>query len=233
MVKGYIFDYGGTLDTNGCHWGRVLFRAYQKHHIPIKEEQFFEAYVFAERYLGKNPVIKKDFTFFDTLKSKLSLEIQFLREDGSWNVNEEDALKALNEILHTLYLDVKKEISRSKNVLEKLSKNYPMALVSNFYGNINVVLKEFHLDSYFKHVIESAVVGVRKPDPKIFSLGVEALGLEPKEVIVVGDSFSKDIIPAKEVGCKTIWFKGEGWIQEEVDENIPDMVITSLEECLK
>ncbi|MGN1252333.1 MAG: HAD family hydrolase, partial [Muribaculaceae bacterium] len=64
---------------------------------------------------------------------------------------------------------------------------------------------------YFKGVIESAVVGVRKPDPAIFMLGVVALGLKPEEVLVVGDSLRKDILPARSIGCHTAWIKGRGW----------------------
>ena len=107
-----------------------------------------------------------------------------------------------------------------------------MVLVSNFYGNIAVVLQEFGFEGLFQHIIESAVVGIRKPDPRIFTLGVEALGLTPEEVTVVGDSMDKDIIPAKKAGCHTVWFKGEGWTDDPVDESIPDKIITDLNELI-
>ncbi|MCD8210956.1 MAG: HAD family hydrolase [Prevotella sp.] len=233
MIKGYIFDYGGTLDTAGCHWGKVLWRAYQNHRVPIKEEEFREAYVTAERFLGKNPVIKPHFTFYDTLETKLRLQMEHLIASGYWNVNKTDYQRLKNDILQSLYSQVKHQTNTSARVLSELSKRYPMVLVSNFYGNISVVLKEFFLDGYFCKIIESAVVGIRKPDPEIFLLGVKALGLKPHEIIVVGDSFTKDIIPAKKAGCKTIWFKGEGWTEETFDESIPDKVIKSLEECLE
>ena len=45
MSKGYIFDYGGTLDTGGQHWGMVLWHAYERHHVPVTEHEFREAYV--------------------------------------------------------------------------------------------------------------------------------------------------------------------------------------------
>ena len=66
-----------------------------------------------------------------------------------------------------------------------------MVLVSNFYGNVQAVLADFNLLQYFESIIESAVVGVRKPDPQIFRLGVDALGMKPEEVLVVGDSYKK------------------------------------------
>ena len=107
-----------------------------------------------------------------------------------------------------------------------------MVLVSNFYGNIATVLREFGLDGIFQTIVESAVVGVRKPDPQIFTLGVEALGLRPEEVVVVGDSVDKDIIPAHNAGCQTVWFKGEGWTDDPVDESVPNQIITSLKDLL-
>jgi haloacid dehalogenase superfamily, subfamily IA, variant 3 with third motif having DD or ED/haloacid dehalogenase superfamily, subfamily IA, variant 1 with third motif having Dx(3-4)D or Dx(3-4)E len=92
-----------------------------------------------------------------------------------------------------------------------------MVLVSNFYGNVNAVLKDFGIFDCFDTVVESAVVGIRKPDPKIFELGVNELNLPADEVVVIGDSYSKDIVPATKIGCKTIWLKGLGW--EKDDDN--------------
>lgn len=107
-----------------------------------------------------------------------------------------------------------------------------MVLVSNFYGNINTVLAEFGLDCLFNGVIESAVVGVRKPDPRIFRLGTDALGLNPEDVMVVGDSFTNDIIPAAAAGCRTAWLKGEGWTDAVYDEQLPDVIIKDLSRLL-
>lgn len=107
-----------------------------------------------------------------------------------------------------------------------------MVLVSNFYGNINTVLAEFGLDGLFEEVIESAAVGIRKPDPRIFRLGTEALGLEPEDVMVVGDSFTNDIVPAAEAGCRTAWLKGEGWTDTVFDEQLPDIVIKDISRLL-
>ena len=93
------------------------------------------------------------------------------------------------------------------------------------------IAKDFAIDSYFRNIIESAVVKVRKPDPKIFMLGVEALGLMPEEVAVIGDSYTKDIVPARSIGCKTLWLKGKGWTEDE-DSRTDDCMITTLREAL-
>lgn len=221
MIKGYIFDYGGTLDTGGHHWGKVIWHAYQRQQVPVDEEKFRDAYVHAERTLGKNPIIKPDFTFRRTLEEKIRIELEFLGL-AEWQ----------QAVVDDLYAATVEETARSRAVLLKIKQQYPMVLVSNFYGNIATVLKEFHLDGIFDAIIESAVVGVRKPDPRIFSLGVEALGMQPNEVIVVGDSMDKDIVPASKAGCHTIWFKGEGWTNDPVDKSQADKVITDLTEIL-
>ena len=221
MIKGYIFDYGGTLDTGGQHWGKVIWHAYERQCVPVSEEQFREAYVHAERTLGKNPIIKPDFTFKRTLEEKIRIELEFL------GLSEYQ-----QDVVSDLYAITCEETARSREVLLQLKQSYPMVLVSNFYGNIATVLKEFSLDGIFDTIIESAVVGVRKPDPRIFTLGVEALGLNPDEVVVVGDSMDKDIIPAGKAGCHTVWFKGEGWTDDPVDESAADYVITALNQII-
>lgn len=226
MTKGYIFDYGGTLDTHGCHWGKVIWHAYRHCGVQVPETEFREAYVHAERILGRNPIIQPNFTFRQTLEAKLRLQLEFLHSRTSSSC----ILSHLSPLTSFLYNKTVEETSRSREVLIRLKEHHPMVLVSNFYGNIATVLKEFLLDGIFQTIIESAVVGIRKPDPRIFTLGVEALGLHPEEVVVVGDSIDKDIIPAKIAGCQTIWFRGEGWTDDPVDESVPDRIITSLNE---
>ncbi|MBP3590718.1 MAG: HAD family hydrolase [Muribaculaceae bacterium] len=109
-------------------------------------------------------------------------------------------------------------------MIEALAAEYPLVLVSNFYGNVEAVLEDFDLRRYFRTIVESAVVGVRKPDPKIFALGVEALGLRPQEVLVVGDSYKKDIVPAESLGCRVAWIKGKGWTADEDAQTHPDII---------
>lgn len=229
MIKGFIFDYGGTLDTGGQHWGKVIWHAYERQQVPVSEEAFRDAYVHAERTLGKNPIIQPDFTFYKTIETKIRIQLEYLQEKNDVS-SVSSYLKPLTD---SLYEATVKETAKSREVLLQLKQQYPMVLVSNFYGNIATVLQEFKLDGIFDKIIESAVVGVRKPDPQIFTLGVEALGMQPDEVVVVGDSMDKDIIPAGKAGCHTVWFKGEGWTNDPVDESPAEKVITDLTQILK
>ena len=232
MIKGYLFDFGGTLDTAGCHWGQMLWHAYQRQQVPVTEEQFREAYVYGERTLGRTPIIQSDYSFHKTLEVKIRIEMEYLCTSGAWNADEKTFSAKQADVLNDVYQRVVEITAHSASVLEKLAAKYPIVLVSNFYGNITNVLAEFRLDKYFKDIVESAVVGIRKPDHRIYLLGVEALGLKPEECVVVGDSFYKDIEPAKKAGCHAVWFKGEGWTEQQYDETVPDKVITDLEQLL-
>lgn len=228
--------------------------------VSIHKQAFRDAYVYGERALAVNPIVTPDFHFEDILREKLILELNFLAGKELLETGKDDSEKqaklgnfgkdsdASSESLflslsdseiHQIAVDMARYINaktlallnENKQVLEHLKQaGYPMVLVSNFYGNINQVLKDAEIDGYFKEVIESAVVGVRKPNPAIFALGVCALDLPASQVLVVGDTYGKDIIPAHKLGCHTLWIKGLQWEEKKVDESIPDGIIKKLSE---
>ncbi len=228
-VKGIIFDYGGTLDTGGDHWSEVIWAAYQKAGVAVDKAEFREAYVAAERELARTKHILPDHNFGDLLLIKMRLELQWLSENGHFppaQVEEKG-----KEIADICYQSAKTKVAEAVPVLEALSKNYKLELVSNFYGNIQTVLKDFGIARFFPKIVESAVVGVRKPDPEIFRLGVKDLGLSADEVVVIGDSYRKDIEPAIKAGCQAVWIKGKGWTAEEDAQTYPD-TITDISQLL-
>lgn len=217
-IKGLLFDYGGTLDTKACHWSYILWEGYVKAGIPISETQFREAYVYGERALGRLPIIIQSDTFRDVLRKKVQQEFSYLRENHLWTPSEQEALSKLNMVASFCYEYASGCVETSRRILQELQKKYHMALVSNFYGNISSVLRDFGLDSFFEAVIESAVVGKRKPDPAIWQMGIASLNLRPEEVCVIGDSLKKDIIPAKSLGCNVVWMKGKEWDSNNREE---------------
>ena len=231
MIKGIIFDYGGTIDTDAVHWAEVIWKGYQHEGVKVPKDVYRLAYVHGERSLAKFPLIRPEHNFLDLLKIKINIQTSFLVDAKMWlgmDKKEAKRLEISDRIALFCYEQVLENLKDSREVVRQLSGHFPLVLVSNFYGNINTILNDFNLD-YFQTVIESAVVGVRKPDPKIFQLGVDALHLNAEEVLVVGDSYDKDIIPAHSIGCKTVWMKGIGWNGiEQHDETITDAVIGSI-----
>ena len=225
-IKGVIFDYGGTIDTNGIHWGEVIAAQYIEAGIEIGRELYRNAYVHGERTLAKHPIIAPEDTFHTLLRKKIAIQFEYLRtETGSQLFTAELA----QTVADRCYDKVKKTIATSRAIVEELSKQYPMVLVTNFYGNMPVVLKEFGLDGYFKTIIESSIVGIRKPDPALFALGVKALQLPAEEVVVIGDSYRKDIHPSSTLGCRTVWLKNICWEEEPIiEDHSPTAIIDNI-----
>ena len=220
MIKGIIFDYGGTLDSRGVHWSEVLWQGYQQAGVPIDKETFRTAYVEGERALARERIILPQDNFHTLLLKKVALEISYLPEQPA------DALrdKWVDEIAAYCDNAARSCINEAHPMLETLHERYPMMLVSNFYGNIDEVLRDYGIRDLFKGIIESAVVGVRKPNPTLFRLGVDALELNADEVLVVGDSLRKDIEPAEKLGCHVLWLKGKGWTAEEDQQTHPNTI---------
>ena len=227
-IQGVIFDYGGTIDTNSRHWAEVLWEKYKELQVPVDKPVFREAYVHGERTLARQPLVKPEDNFYDVLRIKTRVQMDWLVENGILPCEKAVAENYASRIADACYAYVLEVLKRTRPVVKTLSEHYKLVLVSNFYGNIQAVLKDFGLDGFFSRIVESSVVGVRKPDPAIYRLGVEAMGLPAGQVLVVGDSFSKDVVPAKKVGCKVAWLKGEGWGNEETADTVPDAVIPDL-----
>lgn len=227
-IKGIIFDYGGTIDTNGIHWAEVIWEQYIKENVNISKELFREAYVHGERTLAKHPIIEPADTFKLLLEKKIAIQFEYLLNTP---YGDKLSSKQQTNIAKGCYEKVLKTLSTTRRIVEELSNRYPLVLVTNFYGNMPVVLNEFKLDKYFRKIVESSIVGLRKPDPALFALGVEALQKPANDIVVIGDSYRKDIYPANSLGCKTIWIKKLCWEDESIEAGKePTAIIDDLTE---
>jgi putative hydrolase of the HAD superfamily len=210
-IDAFIFDFGGTLDTNGVHWCEKFLELYQTLSVPVTKDELYEAYVAAEAEVCKT--IAENDTFYDTLEKQIYLQIRYLMTNGKRKYDFDGNL--VGRIGALCYEDVKRTIARSRKVLEKLKKSHRVGIVSNFYGNLERVLNEFALDVYLDTVVDSAKVGVRKPDPEIFRIALDHLHVLPEKAVVVGDSYERDIVPAKKLGCRTVWLDGRSWTRPD------------------
>ena len=217
MIRGIIFDYGGTLDSRGDHWSEVIYRSYLAEGFDPGKQRFRDAYVDVERLFAREPIVKPDFDFHRLMQEKISRQLAILCPG-------DDTSGLAARIALRCYEFAREWVAEARPVLDALASRYPMVLVSNFYGNVNAVIAAMGIAPLFKAVVESAVVGVRKPDPQIFRLGCDALGLPPEQVLVVGDSLRKDILPAESIGCATAWIKGKGWTADEDAAEHPSQI---------
>jgi HAD superfamily hydrolase (TIGR01509 family) len=96
--------------------------------------------------------------------------------------------------------------AEAPRVLEELGREgLRLAVISNTEdGRARDALEAAGLASYFDVVIDSHLVGFKKPDPAIFRLALERLGVEADEAAFVGDSYVLDALAARAVGMRAI-----------------------------
>ena len=222
-MKAILFDFGGTLDTNGIHWSEYFWDAYQELHIPIAKNLYEQTYVTAEQTLPGNRIHRAD-TFSATITAQISAQFDFLSTLGHYF---DHSLSI--ELAHLCYAKVETNVKQQIPFIKKLSKRYALGVVSNYYGNLKASLNELGIASFLQTAIDSTIVGYSKPDPKIFQIALDELHVHASETYVVGDSYKRDIVPAKQLGCVTVWLRGRSW-KETLETSKADYVILSLQE---
>jgi putative hydrolase of the HAD superfamily len=81
---------------------------------------------------------------------------------------------------------------------------YRLGVISNSDGSIERSMNKLGFAPFFDCMIDSHVVGVEKPDPRIFELALQQLGLPAKRCVYVGDNYERDVIGARRAGLTPI-----------------------------
>jgi putative hydrolase of the HAD superfamily len=77
-------------------------------------------------------------------------------------------------------------------------------VISNSNGSVASILEALGFLPYLEFVLDSFVVGIEKPDPRIFRRALEQAGVAPHEAVYVGDLYSIDVLGARAVGMGAV-----------------------------
>jgi len=77
-------------------------------------------------------------------------------------------------------------------------------VISNSNGSIASILGSFGFLPYLDFVLDSFVVGVEKPDPRIFRMALERAHVDAHDAVYVGDLYSIDVLGARSAGLSAI-----------------------------
>ena len=96
-------------------------------------------------------------------------------------------------------------------------------MISNSNGSARTLLEGAGLGDELDFVIDSALVGVEKPDPRIFRLALEQAGVAPHEAVYIGDLYSVDVLGSRAAGLRSILLDPRGYWGERDCDCAPDL----------
>ncbi len=206
-VRGVLFDATGTLLHGRESVGIVYSRYSAAHGVDLPAWRLDDAF---KRILASAPPR----VFSASSASEAAANEQqwwqavvrstFLAADSTVKFDDFSAFFA--ELYH--HYETEKAWGLRAGTREALTDlkraDYRIGIVSNFDQRLPVVLQALAVAEFFDIIMLPAYCGVEKPDPRIFHAALEALALDARTVVYVGNDPEKDLAAAERVGMRSI-----------------------------
>ena len=189
MVEAVIWDFGGVLTTSPFE----AFARFEKERgLPLDIIRRTNAANHLENAWAKFERAEIDIEAFDRLFAEESATL------GA-EVRGKDVLPLLSGDLRPEMVKALKRI-KARYKTGCITNNLPANAIGSASGRTLYIAEVMAL---FDHIIESAKIGLRKPDPRIYRMMIEALGVDPKRCVYL-DDLGVNLKPAREMGMTTI-----------------------------
>lgn len=192
-----LFDFGGTLDADGVPWARRFHAAYADAGGTLDFAAFEPAYQASDVALAALPEIRS-LGFRSAIEAQVRCLLPLLPDGARLEPKSE-------RLVASVHQPAVRIVARNRVILERLQQDYRLGIISNFTGNLEPCLDELGLSPLFAVASDSTVLGIEKPDPRIFHATLDALGASPRDAWMVGDNFEADIRPAVRLGLRACW----------------------------
>ena len=207
-IETVLFDFGGTLDSDGVAWKERFHALYRSHGLDLSADAFAPAFYAADDALvGALASTTGLEETIDALTT--NLEAELARRGGGTGHAEIDRARG-QRVASRFLSEMSFAFARNRPVLEALSERYRLGVVSNFYGNLEAVCESSGLGRLFGVMADSQRVGAEKPEPAIFQAALAELQAKPETTIMVGDSLRRDYEGARRCGMGFIWIAPDG-----------------------
>lgn len=209
MIKAICFDVHDTLIDKGREAGRAagkksVVAALSKKYPHVNEVLLDQAW---QKSLVKAQGLQKE-------GREISAQEWYSEQLRHMGITQfdDDLIKEFNQAFMLGFRPHTTVLPGARECLQHLSDaGYRLAVVSNSLGtNTRIDLEITGLTNFFAHIVTSSEVGWRKPHPKIFRYTVALLGVEPSEVVFVGDNPTEDIKGAIEAGMHAVAVRRAG-----------------------
>ena len=98
----------------------------------------------------------------------------------------------------------------TREALERLRRQYAIAVISNADGKIDAVLRRCGIVDCFQSITDSGHVGYEKPHPVIFDVALREMKADAADSLYVGDVYSVDYVGARQAGMQAVLFDVAG-----------------------
>ena len=200
-IKHVFFDLDHTLWDFDKNSGLTFDKLFRLNHINVSLEDFLTVY---------EPINLKYWKLYRTEKvTKTALRYNRLREAfDTINVSvEDDMINHLSEGYIEHLSSFNHLFEGTFEILNYLKDNYTLHIITNGFEEIQEKkMATSNIRTYFKTVTNSEMVGVKKPNPKIFNFALGLATANADESIMIGDSLEADIEGAHQIGMETIHF---------------------------
>ena len=219
-MKGVLIDFGGTLAF----------------HDEMENMEYESALVSVLKNYGYERDLKGLSSALDSIYvNSTKGEMKTFQEFWSLMLKKlripprPELLDALQEVRNNRLATMYKLYGGVPEMLGVLKKKYKLALVSNCALGADKIIQSLGLNDFFKCIILSYKVGVRKPDKRMYLEALKCLRLEAEECVFVADEIS-DLEGAREIGLVTILVRqGSSTFQDAKDMNFkPDFQISQI-----
>jgi putative hydrolase of the HAD superfamily len=189
MIEAVIWDFGGVLTTSPFE---AFARFERERGLPTDIIRRTNASNHWDNAWAKFERAEVDIEAFDSLFAAESLVL------GA-EVRGKDVLPLLSGDLRSEMVEALKRV-KAKFKTGCITNNLPANAIGSAAGRSLYIAEVMAL---FDHVIESAKIGLRKPDPRIYQMMVAALGVDPKHCVYL-DDLGVNLKPARDMGMTTI-----------------------------
>jgi HAD superfamily hydrolase (TIGR01662 family) len=121
-----------------------------------------------------------------------------------------------NDLRNTLVENTQKSanwdqiLPGTREALERLRKQFAIAVISNADGKIDAVLRRCGIVDCFQSITDSGHVGYEKPHPVIFDVALREMKADAADSLYVGDVYSVDYVGARQAGMQAVLFDVAG-----------------------
>lgn len=193
-LRAILLDYGGTLDGDARHWLDHFVALYAEVGAAVPFPDVKRAFYEADAALARHHEIRS-FGLEPMVRTHVALQLAALgMTDPGLGTRLADRFIA----------DTRAAWDRNRPLLARLAARFRLGVVSNSYGNMPPLLAEAEFPA-FAVVLDSALEGLAKPDPALYRLAAARLGLPSAAILHVGDSWERDVTPARAVGMRAAW----------------------------